>query len=152
VILLIACGNSLRRDDGAGLVLAERLLRRCRRPDLEIHRCHQLTTDLAPRLAEPAVAAVLFVDAAVADGTGNPPLPLLRPLTDGPAAQPVGHHLTPQALLALSAGLYGRRPPAWQVLIPGEDFAFGEGLSAVARGSLVRAEGEVLAFLDGEGG
>jgi len=147
VVLLIACGNPLRRDDGAGLVLAKRLANRCRRLDMEIYLCHQLTADLASRLTAPDLAAVLFVDSAVCNGEQDFDSPLLRRIPDGRAAPPLGHHLTPEALLALCTTLYGCRPPAWQVIIPGVDFSFGEGLSPLARECLARAEHEVRTFL-----
>jgi hydrogenase maturation protease len=151
VILLVACGNLLRRDDGAGLVLADRLAGRCRFAHLEIHLCHQLTVDLASRLAAPDVAAVLFADAADGEEEGRFAPPLLRRLTGKGGTHPLGHHLTPEGLLALCASLYGRSPAAWQVVIPGVDFGFGEGLSPVAEASLAGAEAEIRAFLAGAG-
>ncbi len=147
MILLVACGNTLRRDDGAGLELAQRLGARCRPSDLEIHRCHQLTPDLGLLLAAPGVAAVLFADAAMCMGEEDLASPMLRRISAGGGALPLGHHLAPEALLALAATLYGRRPPAWQVVIPGIDFDFGEGLSPLAAESVARAEREIEAFL-----
>ncbi len=135
MILLIGCGNSLRRDDGAGPLLVRRIGRRCRRPDLAVLTCQQLTPELAPRLADPAIAAALFADAAFIH-EAIPAAPLLRPLAAAPAPSPFGHLLPPAALLALTERLYGRLPPAWLVTVPAADFGFGRGLSPGARQQL----------------
>jgi hydrogenase maturation protease len=141
MILLIAYGNVLRRDDAAGIVLARRVGRQCRRADLEIIECQQLTPELAPRLADPAVTAVIFTDAAT-----DPSAPLLRHLAETADLPPFGHHLGPASLLDLATRLYGRRPPAWLATVPAEDFRFGIGLARRTRQELRRAEREILAM------
>lgn len=147
MILLIGCGNSLRRDDGAGPLLARRLGGRCRRRDLELIACHQLTPELAPLLADPRIKAAIFADAALPGRGAETTGPLLRPIAEEPVPTLLGHRLSPASLLALAARLYGRRPPAWLVTIPGEDFGFGNGLSDAAEGMLIRAEEEVRRLL-----
>lgn len=64
MILIIACGNDLREDDGAGLLLAEQLERtwRSRLVDTRRIEVHQLTPELALEIARPEVATVVFVD------------------------------------------------------------------------------------------
>jgi hydrogenase maturation protease len=124
--LLIGCGNTLRRDDGIGWSLAERVAA-WDAPGIDVLTVHQLTPELAPRVA--AAGRLLVIDAVIA-GTGAPIR--LEPL-EAPAADttgPLSHGFTPPALLELAAALYGRRPPAWQLLVPASDLGFGPELSA----------------------
>ena len=143
MILLIACGNVLRRDDGAAIVLARRLRHKCPLAPLEIIECQQLTPELAPRLADPAVEVVIFTDAAVA-ADNEPPHTRLCYLSDSAELPPLVHHLGPAALLDFATRLYGRRPPAWLATLPAVDFCFGVGLSRRTRRELRRAEKEII--------
>ncbi|MEY3544190.1 MAG: hypothetical protein RLZZ106_1196 [Cyanobacteriota bacterium] len=120
--LLIALGNRLRSDDGAGVRLAEVL--EAQASGLEVLICHQLTPDLAEPINR--TSAVLFVDAWAAERQQ----PQLMPLEAASGGDPGGHALTPGGLLALCAALYGSCPPAWQLLIPGEQWQVGDQLSA----------------------
>ncbi|ABK18395.1 hypothetical protein [Syntrophobacter fumaroxidans] len=135
MILIIAYGNSLRRDDGAGLVLAEVLERVWKDRRLEVHleSVHQLTPELAETIAGEQVSAVVFVDTRVVDpGVDNLKVQT-RPLPppENPSAS-MGHHVSPEVLMAYARYLYHKTPPAWLVTAPGVDFDHGEGLSQVA--------------------
>ena len=140
MILLIAYGNPLRRDDGAGLRLAELMTRRWRAAGMPVRRLavHQLTPELAAEIAEPDVAAVVFVDARAEPLVVDNPAALavaVTPLALPDAASPsLGHHIGPATLLAYAALLLDGRPapPAWLVTTPGLDFEHGEGLSEAA--------------------
>lgn len=125
--LLIGWGNGLRQDDGVGLLIAERV-QAWSRPGLEVVAITQLTPELAPRLAE--AARVLFVDAALERACPDPgwtlePLPRWSP---GP--RPLSHHASPGALLQLAGRLYGRTPPAWQLLVRAHSCELGTELTA----------------------
>ena len=138
MLLIIACGNSLRRDDGAGLLMAERLEQACQALGLTVKRIsvHQLTPELAVDIADQAVRAVVFVDTQ----PGQPgDSPALFPLTPDTASPSVGHHLTPAVLLLYAQQLYHHCPPAWQITVPGVDFDHGETLSQTAADSLSHA-------------
>lgn len=129
-LLIIGIGNTLRRDDGAGWVLAERLAAALRAAGQLVHlRCvHQLAPELAEEIAESTATALLFVDVA-AGGEA----PAVQPVVPDPTAFPAStHHLAPAALLLLVEKLYGPWPPTWLATVPGVDFEHGEGLSAVA--------------------
>ncbi len=65
LLLIIGYGNSLRRDDGAGLVLAQRLAEQWKKDGhaVRLLLTHQLMPEMALDLAESDVAGVLFVDA-----------------------------------------------------------------------------------------
>ncbi len=145
MILLIGYGNTLRRDDGAGPALVQEVARRAQRNDLKVITCHQLTPELACELAAPEVRAAILADASVAgDIDGGP---LLRPLQVVPATGGSGHDLGAGELLGLSGSLFGHCPPAWLAAVPGEDFAFGEGLGPRCLGYLEQATQEVLGLI-----
>lgn len=135
MLLIIACGNSLRSDDGAGLVLAERLEQACNALNLTVKliSVHQLTPELAADIATEAVRAVVFVDAQPAQSGDSPSLFPLSPQTASPS---VGHHLTPATLLLYADQLYQHCPPAWQITVPAVLFDHGESLSQTAQESL----------------
>lgn len=122
--LVIGYGNELRRDDGAGPRVCRELEAR-RPPGVQIRIVHQLT----PELAEPLAGARLavFVDAA-AGGDGVQ----CKPVTGSSGTLTLGHTGDPAWLLGLARAAFGRRPPAWLVTVPAEDFGFGTGLGPAA--------------------
>lgn len=131
MILIIAYGNGLRRDDGAGLVLGERLeaLLRERGHEVERHSAHQLTPEMALAVAAEGVQSVIFVDTRVA-GSQVESLHLeARRLTGEPSTASLGHHLGPEAVMTYARLLFQSDPPAWLVTVPGFDFGHGEGFS-----------------------
>jgi hydrogenase maturation protease len=150
--LLIACGNTLRQDDGVGWRLAERV-EAWHRPDLEVRRVQQLTPELAPAIA--AAERVLFVDAAHprcwAPQTAAAGPPRLRLEALAPAERPElpggSHAGSPQALLELAERLYGRRPPAWRLLLEARQLGFGGGLSAALEARLPQALATIAPLL-----
>lgn len=141
LILLVAWGNDLRGDDGAGLYLAARLEGRWRRLGLAVRRLAvlQLVPELAAAIAAPEVAAVVFVDTRVATAEGDLAVGV-TPLTAATEAAPaLGHHLDPASLLTYATLLReGPLPPAWLVTVPGLVFAHGRGLSRAVRASISR--------------
>lgn len=141
LVLLIAWGNDLRGDDGAGLYLAARLERRWRQQGLAVRRLvvPQPVPELAAAIAAPEVAAVVFVDTRVA-GAGDDLSVAVTPLPPATDARPaLGHHLDPALLLAYAALLReGPLPPAWLITAPGLVFDHGRGLSPAVRASLGR--------------
>ncbi|MFZ2358423.1 MAG: hydrogenase maturation protease [Anaerolineae bacterium] len=132
MILLIAYGNPLRQDDGAGLWLAERMAGRWQAMGAPLRHVavHQLTPELALEIAEPGVKAAVFVDTrATTESAGPVEINLLAP--PDAATPSMGHHLQPEVLLAYAALLLDGRPapPTWLVTAPGVTFGHGEGLS-----------------------
>jgi hydrogenase maturation protease len=128
-LLFIAYGNTLRRDDGAGLALAEKLCPLLAEWGLHVDliAVQQLTPELALAIADPTLKAVCFFDTAAE----HHPVEIQMQRVDAPPTTPVlGHHLIPSALLLYAKRLYGVCPPAWLVTIPGYDFELGEGFSA----------------------
>jgi hydrogenase maturation protease len=142
----------LRRDDGAGFVLADLIEQSWRIHRVAVKRLsvHQLLPELAEEIARPEVSAAVFVDArAVAAGEVDPRVQV-QPLSVDAQSSGLGHHLDPTTLLAYADWLYGWRPPAWLVTVPAADFGYGEGLSEMVQQALAAAQAlpfELLAQL-----
>ena len=125
-VLILGLGNPLRGDDGAGWRVASEMALRFDGRSIEAIPCHQLTPELAERLA--AVKRVIFVDAAAGSQPGlirceavpGEPAPLLA----------LSHHLSPAVLLEFTRKMYGASPEAVQVTVTGQNFAYAENLSA----------------------
>lgn len=126
-LLVIGIGNSLRRDDRAGLVLARGLAAvwQAAGRRVELLTTHQLVPELAETIADDGVAAVLFVDADIDAGAAC----RLEAVADAGATRSFGHQLGPAMVLLYAAQLFDRRPPAWLLRISGHDFDHGEGIS-----------------------
>lgn len=122
--LLIACGNSLRQDDGAGLILGQRLAAAWQRRGLTVRylEVQQLLPELALAVADAAVDEVWFVDTRLAAGEGDGGVEI-RPLTAVDPSPAIGHQLSPEMVLLYARLFAERQPPAWQITLPG--FAFG---------------------------
>lgn len=150
MILIIGYGNELRGDDGAGLALAERLEQGCVRRGWPVRRLsvHQLTPELAAEVADPAVRAVLFVDARVATNADDRRVTIAEAAIPATVQGRLGHYTDPTAVLAY-AGLFtpGPLPRAWVVTVPAVAFDHGQGLSAVAQASIEEGVQEVLSLL-----
>lgn len=125
--LVIGIGNTLRRDDGLGPWLADRISE-WRLPNVTTRSVHQLTPELAVEIAN--YEHVLFLDACVecVAESGSAIVEV------APSAEPnrLGHALTPGNLLALAGGLGMRHPRAWIATVMGSDFRFEEALTTAA--------------------
>jgi hydrogenase maturation protease len=122
--LVIGYGNPLRGDDAVGWHAAEYLMKTHCHPDVQIITCHQLTPELAERVSRSAL--VVFIDAEEREPVGA-----VSCRAVGPAATrtPFAHYLSPAALLALAAQLYGACPPAAVFSVSSTAFDCGERLS-----------------------
>jgi hydrogenase maturation protease len=135
VILIVAYGNSLRRDDGGGLILAEKMELQLRGRGLAVEcvGVHQLTPELSEDIADERVSTVVFVDTRVATPGEGPAAVEVSSVGQAESSVPVGHHLDASVLMLYVRLLYKREMPAWLVTVPGYDFSHGEGLSAPTR-------------------
>jgi hydrogenase maturation protease len=139
MILLVAIGNTLRRDDGAAHRVLELL-----GPDTgyETLACHQLLPEMAEDMA--AADLVIFIDADLGAGPSR-----LEPLQAGISSNPLGgHFLRPEELVALSNRLFNFKGSAWLCRVPGEDFGDGQGLSRLAEENCRRAAHILLKRLE----
>jgi hydrogenase maturation protease len=135
---VIGFGNPGRRDDGLGAAAVERLSAR-RLPGVTCDADYQLNIEDA--LACAGHDLVIFIDAA--RGLRKPyTFTKVRPAGTMP---PMSHALMPEAVLAITAELYDRRPDARLLAIGGQGWDIGEGLTERAERNLAQA----LEFLEG---
>jgi hydrogenase maturation protease len=107
--LILACGNSLRGDDGVGLWLANWSENRFRAdPAVRIVSRQQWTPELAEDIARSQ--SVLFVDCSVTAPPGTIQLVPIAPAAGCPTI--TTHHLGAPQLLALAHELYASLPRA----------------------------------------
>jgi hydrogenase maturation protease len=140
-LLVIGYGNTLRRDDGAGVALAEAIAARWRAQGqvVRLHTAQQLTPELAIEMADDELTAVVFVDAAMTVPEGGIEIRRLHTETSSPS---LGHQLGPAALVAYAGLFRPLLPPMWIVTIGGHDFGIGEGFSpSVARSLAIAQQG-----------
>lgn len=149
-LLVIGYGNPLRGDDGFGPALAAQLHDALQNHTaVEIIACHQLT----PELAEPLSRAqrVVFIDAADGGAPGAIAWQDIQTAADAPTqttAARFTHQLTPPTLLAYAQSLYGAAPAqAFLLTVGGENFGYGESLSASVAAAMPRAHARVRAQL-----
>lgn len=143
MILIIAYGNDLREDDGAGLVLAEQLASVWQVKGLTVQSLavQQLAPELAANIAGEDVTAVIFVDTRMTTSPFDRSVAVV-PLQPGTELSPsMGHHVQPNVLLAYAQALYVTEavPPAWLVTVPGTRFGYGESISDVALSAIREA-------------
>jgi hydrogenase maturation protease len=142
-ILVIGFGNTLRRDDGLGCLIADEV---ARWNHLEVHALSvpQLTPELTIAVANAEI--VIFVDARAGHNRSEIHTEPLEPSEEGGAS--MIHSLSPRFLLGLTRAAFQRCPTAWLVSVPAEDFAFGDGLSATAELGLRNALGMIKTLID----
>ncbi len=145
--LVIGYGNSLRRDDGAGLILAAKLAAQLQAQGrtITLLTSHQLNPEMAEDIAETNAPAVFFVDAEAA-GENGPFAIRLAPVATGENSPSLGHHFSPGLLMIYAANLYGYAGAAWTLTVPGYDFAHGEGLSPQTEALIAAFHADTLPF------
>ena len=135
--LILACGNTLRGDDGVGPWLADWAEERfAANASVQVRSRQQWTPELAEEIAQ--AHSVLFVDCSIDSPAGS-----LRLLPVTPAAPREGlatHHLGAAELLALSKDLYSSLPAQARMLTIGAGSTeFGEIFSEPVRAALPEA-------------
>jgi hydrogenase maturation protease len=150
--LILACGNSLREDDGVGPFLAQWAEERWRDdPRVRVLCDHQWTPEMVEEVAQ--AESVVFVDCATDCSPG-----LVRTMPIEPAGENSKietHHLDAGQLLALSQQLYGEMPRHSLLLTIGAgSLELREGFSEVVDNALPDAsrilEEAVRRFLESE--
>jgi hydrogenase maturation protease len=141
-ILILACGNPMRGDDGVAWPAAEELSASFTAPEVEVICAHQLTPEMAEKLSW--VDAVIFLDAAA---EGQPGQVRCKMLAEPFADVRFSHQLSPVAILALAKQLYGASPLAYSVTLTGEDFDHSDTLSLTAAEALPRLVAKIDALI-----
>lgn len=142
MILIIAYGNDLREDDGAGLILAGHMQEAWRARGVMVRRVavRQLAPELAADMVADGVTAVVFVDTRVARAPADWDVSVAPVAAPAMGTASLGHHFDPGLLLAYATTIAGARvPPAWLVTAPGTRFGHGQELSAQATTAIARA-------------
>lgn len=147
-ILVIGYGNTLRRDDALGCLIADAIGSR-QHPRVNSMSLAQLTPELAAELAESGTA--IFVDARKHSSHAEPTVEVESLSPCGGDWASLVHALTPSVLLGLCKAVFGKYPEAWQVSVPGSDFSYGEGLSDLGGRGMSQALGMIEALLAGAG-
>jgi hydrogenase maturation protease len=135
--LILACGNTLRSDDGLGPWLAAWAEERfATEPTVRVIARQQWTPDLAEEVAH--AESVLFVDCALdmAPGTTR-----IAPVQRSSAQLGLAtHHVSAAELLALSEELYGSLPrEAFLLTMGAGSTEMGETFSASVNAALSEA-------------
>ena len=135
--VILACGNSLREDDGVGPWLAAWAEARFQSvPGLRILSRQQWT----PELAEDAVRAqsVIFIDCSVESAPGQIKLCPVVPAEAAPGL--ATHHMGAPQLLSLGSQLYNSLPrTALQLTVGAGSTELREGFSDAVLAALPRA-------------
>jgi hydrogenase maturation protease len=148
--LILACGNTLRGDDGVGPWLAEWAEERFKtEPSVRVVSRQQWTPDLAQDVA--LAESAIFIDCAVDSPPGTVRVSPVQPARSamGPATHNVGAH----ELLALSEELYSSLPRHALLLIVGAGSTeLGEEFTTIVKDALPQAckmlENSVCSLLD----
>jgi len=148
--LVLACGNTLRSDDGIGPKLADWAAERFRE-DSNVHVVarQQWTPDLAADIV--AADSVLFVDSSVNSAPGR--VNLTPVAMNAGCFECATHHVDPPGLLGLSRALYGSISAHALLLTVGVGSTeLGESFSDPVEAAIPRARGvlekTVLRFLE----
>ena len=135
-MLLLACGNPLRGDDGVGWKIAEALQQDPAYANVKVIITQQFTPELAEDLRD--ADTVVFVDASATTAAGEVALVELSPAQAMPRM--LTHHMPPDSLLKLTQELYGRLPQrAFAVVVGGECFELGEKLTEGVQAAIPKA-------------
>ena len=135
--LILACGNTLRSDDGIGPWLAEWAEDRFRsEAGLRVLARQQWTPELAEVVAH--AHAVLFIDCSVDSAPGSVKI---APVESNIALQGIAtHHQGAAELLALTRDLYSTQPTTAKLLTIGAGSTeLGEKFSAAVNAALPKA-------------
>jgi len=135
--LILACGNTLRSDDGIGPHLAAWAEDHFRNnPSIRVISLHQWTPDRAEDLADADFA--LFLDCSIDAPPGS--VQLCEVHSGTPAAALATHHLGAPELLALALELYSSAPRSAQLLTVGAaSLDLGEAFSPAVTAAISEA-------------
>lgn len=125
--LLLACGNTLRSDDGVGPWLAAWAEQHfANDPHIRVLSPQQWTPELAEDVAQ--ARTVLFLDCSIDAAPGEIQI---RPVEPESSKSSLGtHHLNPAQMLTLTRELYGAQPAAAALLTVGAgSVVLGNGFS-----------------------
>jgi hydrogenase maturation protease len=127
--LIVGYGNTLRSDDGAGQIVADRIAT-WNLSNVRSLAVHQLTPELAEDIANTDI--VIFVDAVISSKQNSEKIEI-QTLEGDRNYLNSGHTENPRSLLYLSKIVYNKSPLAYWILIPAINFEFGEEISSLTQ-------------------
>jgi hydrogenase maturation protease len=130
-VAIVAYGNPLRSDDGIAWHAAKLLQADPPNRVTDLICVHQLTPEIAERIA--ATDGVIFLDASQA---GKPGEIHCAPVEPAGSEEIFSHSLSPGQMLALCEYLYGKKTDAFAVSVTGEFFDHGDALSKTLQSAL----------------
>lgn len=141
-VLVVGYGNCLRGDDGVGRCAARGLALRLPAQTAAVLEAHQLLPEMAAEMS--AAQLVVLIDAAVGSPAGVvDQRPVVMAAATNTAASIVGHHLSPEQMLAACDRLYGACPQMVLFTVRSESFDFEERLSEPVQRALPGLIGRV---------
>jgi hydrogenase maturation protease len=147
--LILACGNTLRSDDGVGPWLCDWVANHFS-SDPRVHTIsrQQWTPDLTEDIA--SADSVLFIDCSIESAPGHVAIREVQPASPNPSL--ATHHAGAPELLALAQELYGCTPRTSLLLTIGAGStelgeSFSPALTAVLPEACKKIEKTVLQFL-----
>jgi hydrogenase maturation protease len=135
--LILACGNTLRSDDGVGPWLADWAEQHfSAHPEIRVISRQQWTPDLAEDIAQAEL--VLFIDCSIESAPGSIHITEVDPASDTEGL--ATHHQGAPQLLAQASELYNSLPRSAMLLTVGAGSTeLGEKFSASVTASLPAA-------------
>ncbi|MGA9668841.1 MAG: hydrogenase maturation protease [Terracidiphilus sp.] len=132
--LILACGNTLRSDDGIGPWLADWAAQHfSSQPEIHVLSRQQWTPDLTEDIAQ--AESVLFIDCSVESAPGSIHIHEVRPASGAEGL--ATHHQDAPQLLALTRQLYNSLPRQAMLLTVGAGSTeLGEEFSASVTAAL----------------
>jgi hydrogenase maturation protease len=132
--LILACGNTLRSDDGIGPELCSWAQQHfATNPSVRAISDHQWTPEIAEEIA--SAETVLFIDCSLDCAPGQIILREIQPAPLVPGL--VTHHVGAPELLAITRDLYNAAPSkALQFTMGAGSIELGEGLSPQVQAAL----------------
>lgn len=126
-VVVIGFGNSLRQDDAFGPIVIEHATAAISDPRVEFLSCATLTPELAYVLSQCRLAILIDASAELAPGEVE-----FRSIAPTPEADlSLVHFLSPDALLAWTARLYGQAPVTELWLVGSKETGLSEALTDV---------------------
>ena len=141
--LVIGYGNTLRKDDGVGVWIAEKIESLSLR-DVDVRTCHQLHLELLPDLIQ--YRNIVLVDAS-ADGEA---VAYRTCSTSTALPAPTDHSVSPETLHQLGRELYDTDLTIHIFTVRGSSFEFGFGLSPEVEARAMAVVTRIVKMLVGE--
>jgi hydrogenase maturation protease len=146
-VLILACGNTLRGDDGVALHIASCMNGACG-ADALVHSSQQWVPELAKPISQAEI--VVFLDASASTPPGEMACHELPAGSSSPSS--FTHQISPEALLALARDLYASYPARTYLLtVGGASFDLKEGLSDPVSHVIPQAIERIKALLAASG-